>query len=254
MAIELLKPRGTFTLRATMIRRWWKQLLIIIGAALWLLIGIINLVGQIQTVADIATKLKEWIPIINHFGLPPMTLFWAGGLFIFVGVGSLFLPSREVKYPESGPVDDSASPFVTLDFPEPDLMSSAIRTDYVFAKNIGERPALDVQVADITKRWGNHTYTAKFPRLQILDGKGGTKAVTPEVYEDGQCDQVHSMISRVRFGALLIGDDTHINYKKEVPHAVSISYTDRGISKINTATLVGKYVAMTVFASIKDQR
>jgi hypothetical protein len=77
-----------------MIQRWWKQLLIIGGAALWFVLAVINLISRIQRVADIFSKLKEWIPIINSFGFPPITLFWVGGLFIFVGIGSFFLPAR----------------------------------------------------------------------------------------------------------------------------------------------------------------
>ena len=229
-------------------RKWWKPTSVVTGGILL----IIDSIGRIQTVTDVVSRLQAWIPLFKYFGLPPHVFAWIGGAFVLIGLVSFIWPSGE-KIDTTRPTEDAASPFVTINFPVTDLMSSEIRTNYIFVKNIGERSALDVQVADITKKWGNHTYTAKFPRLQILEGKGATQAVTPHVYRDGQQHPIFSMTSRIWFGALLIGDDTDIEYGKEIPHNISISYTDRGIARTNTATLIGKYVAMSVFVSVKDQ-
>jgi hypothetical protein len=229
-------------------RKWWKFLSFLFAGIFIFL----DFIGRIQTVSEVISALQVWIPVFRYFGLPSHIFAWIGLVCILIGIVSFVWPSDEGSN-KFRPADDPASPFVTLNFPVQDLLSSEIRTDYVFVKNIGERPALDVQVADITKKWGDHTYIAKFPRLQILEGKGESRAVTPQVYQDGEHHPIFSMTSRVWFGALLIGDDAHIEYGKEVSHPISISYTDRGISKNSEATLVGKYVAMSIFVSIKDQ-
>lgn len=148
------------------------------------------------------------------------------------------------------PIDPNA-PFVTLYFPISDLLSSESRDHYIFVKNIGERPALDVQIADLTKQWGDATYTAKFPKIQLLE-KGAPQAVTPTVYLNGECHPIFSMISRIWFGALLIGDDAHIDFGTAVKHGLTISYTDKGRERVNRLKIIGTY-KVGIFVSVEDQ-
>src|SRR5689334_22382444 len=60
---------------------------------------------------------------------------------------------------------DPDHPFVTIVFPVSDLLSSEVRKEYIFVKNVGGRPALDVQVQDLSAQWNGATYLAQFPAI-----------------------------------------------------------------------------------------
>lgn len=147
---------------------------------------------------------------------------------------------------------DFGSPFLTLHFPIKDLMSTEIRTDYIFIKNIGQRAALDVQVADISKEWGGSVYVAKFPLLQLLQGND-EKPITPTVYRNGDYHPIFSINSRIWFCALLIGEQNEAKIGAEIIHNVSVSYTDQGVKRSNSMVVVAKWTGSDVLVSVRNQ-
>jgi hypothetical protein len=147
---------------------------------------------------------------------------------------------------------DLNAPFLTLYFPTEDLYSSQLRTDYVFLKNIGRRTALDVQIDTLSRKWGENTYTAEFPQLQMIEPESSVP-VTPRVLRNGEHHPIFSINSRVWFCTLLLGDAPDIKFGAEAPCDVTVTYKDFGIKRTNSMTIVAKLTASGPFLSVRNQ-
>jgi hypothetical protein len=154
------------------------------------------------------------------------------------------------------PKADLDGPFLTVRFPTEDLFDETIRDHYLFIQNIGKRPALDVQVATLSRTWNGNVYEAKFPHLQILEAVSKPVPITPTVSINGESLPVFSLKSRIAFSELLIGEDEQLySYESEqqIVHHVLISYTDAGIKKTNSAIIGAIYWGVGVSVSVKHQ-
>lgn len=147
---------------------------------------------------------------------------------------------------------DLNAPFLTLYFPTEDFYSHQLRTDYIFIKNIGHRTALHVQIDSLSRKWGENTYRAEFPQLQML-GPESSAPVTPRVLRNEECHPIFSINSRVWFCTLLLGDAPDIKFGAEAVCDVNVTYKDLGIKRSNSMTIVAKLKTSGPFLSVRNQ-
>jgi hypothetical protein len=151
----------------------------------------------------------------------------------------------------------SGGPFLALHFLADDLFDEKVRDHYLFIRNMGNRTAFDIEINDLCHTWNGNTYTAKFPRLQLLEPNGAAVPITPEISMNGTKQAVFSMKARISFGALLIGEDAQLmEYQggEKTLHSVSLNYKDMGIKRCNSATIVASYWGAGVTVSVEDQQ
>jgi len=232
-------------------KRWWWPFLGIPVTFIWEL-GKDRVLTATNHFIDAHANLDWLKPLAlllqNHGFVPAVLLAFTFAFLVLLGlVVHAYFETRPSKHTAA-----PNAPFLTLHFPEPDLMSSGIRTDYAFIKNIGQRTALDVQVAELSHQW-RRLYRAEFPRLQMLEPNQSVP-ITPEVYCDGQHEQRFSINSRVWFCELLASDATAIPFGTETSHKVSMSYTDQGTKRSNSVVIVARWTPGGPLVSVRDQK
>src|SRR5260370_4628176 len=220
-------------------KRWWWSFLGVPIEFIWELVKQ-RVLGATNNFIDAHASFEWLLPITLFFqnrllsGLIIVVAFAV--LVVLVLVFHAYLETRPSKHA------DPDAPFLTLHFPIEDMYSHQLRTDYIFVKNIGKRTALDVQVAGLSKKWGENTYTAEFPRLQMVE-PGGSKPVTPRVLRNDEHHPIFSINSRVWFCTLLIGDAPSIKFELKTFHSISLTYTDLVIKKSNSMEIVAKLMS-----------
>jgi hypothetical protein len=220
-----------------------------IGGLLFVAWSAVRFIPDLLESIQATGKYTKWL--LQHLAFPHSLLLTV--IIFVVGMGLTFSDTIQQRIQQLYRQDKPhTGPFAVIQFPVSDLMSSQIRTDYICVKNIGDRPALDVEIEDLVKQWGKTTYKAVFPSKQILES-GQAEPVTPTVYRDDEHHPIFSINSRVWFCSLLVGDDENIEYGKEHRYNVRISYTDRGERHQSMMTIVAKY-QISVLVSVEDQR
>ena len=135
-------------------RWWWVFIVAPIGGFIFLtlearVIDRVNL--YVDAHANLAT-IKPLLVVIANATSPASfsrAVVWAVAFCIaavLLLIAHAYWETRPAHSPKI-----AGGPFLTLHFPVPNLISSEIRSDYLLIKNIGERTALDVQVAALVE-------------------------------------------------------------------------------------------------------
>jgi hypothetical protein len=197
------------------------------------LIWVALMSGLFSIVRELVT---DYFPSAN-----PKSVFWNVGWVVFFASGLWLLKLRNDKINRLLEALDIGRPRLTVEFLSDKLSGNS---NYeMLLRNLGERPATDIRVEEITRG----PFQATFPQIQLLRGDD-RKELVPIVTKDGETHLVFSRNTQYLMELMSYGTSSSHD---EIWVPVVIRFKDGNLLRISKLKI--HCIRPSMFVNVGDQ-